>query len=259
MRPTLLVLVACVVPMAVGTSAGAQGLESKPLGIPVRSASVAQPTSPASLGSAVLRTSASLAAVLCVIGGAAWGFKQLAKKGVLPATLGSGSRAPSGLLDVLARYPMGGGQSLVVLKFDRRILLVCQSTGKGLRRGVLPISPICEVSEPEDVASVLLKVRGQEQAAMAEKFQNLLASEDAAVERALAPAGSRRSSALAARAHEKSARGVQAVVTGAASASAIRTRLAAMRQQEKPTVTVAVKPPAGDGAGRRNSRTEFVA
>ncbi len=198
-RPLPYIWLACGVLAVVSSMACGQSTEDKPLGKPVVAASSAQtPTTPTSLGSAALRTGGALAAVLVLVVGCALGFKQLAKKGVLPSTLVAGARAPSGLLEVLARYPMGGGQSLVVLKFDRRILLVCQSAGKALRRGGGAMNLIAELSEPEDVASVLLKVRGAEQAAMAEKFQRMLASEDDAAERTLAPARPGGSKALAA-------------------------------------------------------------
>jgi flagellar biogenesis protein FliO len=247
---------------AFATGASAQTTESRPLGRPAAATSRAATTSsttPASLGSAALRTGASLVAVLALAGGASLAFKHLAKKGVLPTTLGTGARAPSGLLEVLARYPMGGGQSLVVLKFDRRILLVCQSSAKALRKSASAITPICELTEAEDVASVLLKVRGQEQAAMAEKFQRILAGEDAAAERAIS--AHPRPALPAPKAHERAARASKPVSSPAASASAIRSRLAALREQSAPdtprapsSLTPLTAPPA-----RRTQRTEFVA
>lgn len=265
MRSTPLLCVACL-SFLIARSACGEGLEDRRLGLPGPSAvAPASHTTPSSLGSAAMRTGGSLVAVVAIIGGAAWAFKHLAKKGVLPASFGTGARSPSGLLEVLARYPMGGGQSLVVLKFDRRILLVCQSAAKGLRRGSQPISAICELSEPEDVASVLLKVRGQEQAAMAEKFQQMLASEDALVERVMAPT-SRPAKALPvpARAHEKSGRSARPAAvaqTPVASAAVIRTRLAAMRQQspQPEPAAASVRPPTVPASRPRQvSRTEFV-
>lgn len=232
------------------------------MGRPVAAPSTAQtPTTPTSLGSAALRTGGALAVVLVLVVGCAVGFKQLAKKGVLPSTLVAGARAPSGLLEVLARYPMGGGQSLVVLKFDRRILLVCQSAGKALRRGGGAMNLIAELSEPEDVASVLLKVRGAEQAAMAEKFQRMLASEDDAAERALSPARPVSGKALPAskRTHDKAPRTPPAVTPAAASATALRSRLAVMREQQVPVRTPApVAASSSLQSKSRAQRTEFV-
>ncbi|HEX2839059.1 MAG TPA: flagellar biosynthetic protein FliO [Phycisphaerales bacterium] len=234
-----------------------QSIEDKPLGKPVAAAPSAQTsTTPTSLGSAALRTGGALAAVLVLVAGCALGFKQLAKKGVLPSTLVAGARAPSGLLEVLARYPMGGGQSLVVLKFDRRILLVCQSAGKALRRGGGAMNLIAELSEPEDVASVLLKVRGAEQAAMAEKFQRMLASEDDAAERTLAPARpvSGKTQPSPKRTHDKAPRSAP---PAAAPASVLRSRLAVMREQQAPVRTPAAVP-ASASARPKEQRTEFV-
>lgn len=261
-RPLSYIWLACGVLAVAAGAAGGQSIEDKPLGRPVAAASTTQaPTTPASLGSAALRTGGALAAVLLLVVGCALGFKQLAKKGVLPPTLVAGARAPSGLLEVLARYPMGGGQSLVVLKFDRRILLVCQSAGKALRRGGGAMNLIAELSEPEDVASVLLKVRGAEQAAMAEKFQRMLASEDDAAERTLAPARLAVGKTLPPpkRAHDKAPRTAPASSTTAAPASALRSRLAVMREQQVPVRAPAVAPVSTSAAVRpRAQRTEFV-
>lgn len=256
-RPLPYIWLACGVLTLASGVAGGQSIEDKPLGMPTAVSSTApSPTTPTSLGSAALRTGGALAAVLVLVVGCALGFKQLAKKGVLPSTLVAGARAPSGLLEVLARYPMGGGQSLVVLKFDRRILLVCQSAGKALRRGGGAMNLIAELSEPEDVASVLLKVRGAEQAAMAEKFQRMLASEDDAAERSLTQARPAAGKTLPSpkRTHDKAPRTAS---PSAAPASVLRSRLAVMREQQAPVRTAAAVP-ASAPARPKAQRTEFV-
>jgi flagellar biogenesis protein FliO len=50
-------------------------------------------------------------------------------KGGLVGAMGAGGRAPSGVLEVLGRYPVARGSTLVLLKLDRRVLLLAQSRG----------------------------------------------------------------------------------------------------------------------------------
>lgn len=86
--------------------------------------------------------------------------------GGLSGQLGAGGKAPSGLLSVLGRYPIARGQTLVLLKVDRRVLLLCQ-TGAGF-------TTLSEITEPEEVASVLVNARDEEGASMAARFSNVL-------------------------------------------------------------------------------------
>jgi flagellar biogenesis protein FliO len=138
----------------------------------------ASQASPASLA----RTGASLVIVLGLIVGVGLGLRMLAKRGgragTLLSSLGAGGRSPAGLLEVLGRYPLPGGLTLVVLKFDRRVLLVAQSGGRGLRGAGGSMQTLCELHEPEDVASVLLKTRSDEGTTLAAKFQEVLRGED---------------------------------------------------------------------------------
>lgn len=60
-------------------------------------------------------------------------------------TLGIGGR-PGGVLQVLARYPIGKGQQLLVLSFAGRIVLLHQA-GTNVRS-------LCEITDPEDIDSV---------------------------------------------------------------------------------------------------------
>ncbi len=274
------ITLACVLsPLAVAAGPSA-ALESKPLGPSVRAAdtgvapSATTHSTPSSLGSTALRTGGSLAAVLVVIAGLGLGVRHLSRKGLLPASISTGAKAPSGLLEVLARYPVGAGQTLLVIKFDRRILLVCQSGGKGITRSGGTMIPVSEVSAPEDVASILLKVRGEEQAAMAEKFQRMLAGEEDTAERALS---SRETPALPApRTHDRTtrpqqprprtpvpaappARATRALPPQPAPASAIRERLAQMRTQEPAAAVRPVAPTRPQTARPATSRTEFLA
>lgn len=62
----------------------------------------------------------------------------------------SGGGRPSGVLEVLGRYPIGRGQQLVLLKLVGRIVLLHQG-----RHGVAALS---EITEPDEVAALLARV-----------------------------------------------------------------------------------------------------
>lgn len=167
-------------------------LERQPLGMPsktpARSAQASSTPSgsqnPASL-SGLVRTVLSLAGVVAIIVGSAYGFKRLARgSGGLMNQLGAGGRAPSGVLSILGRYPVARGTTLVLLKVDRRVLLLCQTAGKGFTAGST-MDTLTEFTDPEDVASILLKTRDEEEATLAQRFESILSREDDAASRVL--------------------------------------------------------------------------
>lgn len=80
--------------------------------------------------------------------------------------LGAGGRAPSGVLSVLGRYPVARGHSLVLLQLDTRVLLLEQSSD-GFRT-------LTEVTEADEVASILMKTRDEEGASQAARFNAML-------------------------------------------------------------------------------------
>ncbi len=126
-----------------------------------------------------LTTVSALVTVLSVIGAVAYFARKAAQKsGGLWAAMGAGGRAPSGILEVLGRYPVGRGCTLVLLKLDRRILLVSQSSGGKL--GGVTMTTLCEVDEAEDVASILLKSQDAETEQSRQKFEHMLTAEDMA-------------------------------------------------------------------------------
>ncbi|MBZ0173251.1 MAG: hypothetical protein K8E66_12780 [Phycisphaerales bacterium] len=91
---------------------------------------------------------------LAILAGA--GAKKLSKgRGGLLGSLGPGGPSPSGVLEIMGRYPVGSGQTLVLLRLDRRLLLLHQTTG---RRGA-QMRTLCEVTDADEVASILLKTR----------------------------------------------------------------------------------------------------
>jgi flagellar biogenesis protein FliO len=139
------------------------------------------PASPTSITRTVLAT-ASVVALVIVIGLAA--KKLLKRTGGLMGALGAGGKAPSGVLQVLGRYPVASGTQLVVLKFDRRVLLIAQTGGKALR-GAATMQTLCELTDPSEVASVLIKCGGEEQTKLAAQFQSILRGEDAAMDQSM--------------------------------------------------------------------------
>lgn len=167
--------------------------ESRPLGTPVargdRSGIVgiddgtrASAKSTTVLDNPLLRTGGSLGVVLTLI----YGLSRLAKrfngKGSTLAAAFGGGASPAGLLEVLGRYPIGRGQTLMLLRIDNRVLLLAQ-TSPGLRLrgggGAGSLTTLCEMTDAEDVASLLLKVQDAEQASTAAKFGDLLGRFDA--------------------------------------------------------------------------------
>jgi flagellar biogenesis protein FliO len=139
----------------------------------------AQRIEPVDSTSSYVRTIVALIAVLALIAMVAGVVKFATKRsGGLFAALTPTAKAPQGVLEVLARYPVSAGTQLLVLKFDRRVLLVSQSSTKGWRSGAT-MQTLCELSDAADVASILIKTRGDEQASLAAKFQKMLSSEDA--------------------------------------------------------------------------------
>ncbi len=214
--------------------AGVTARESLPLGASeraVRSGEVAEQATAADSSGAYWQTVIALAAVLALIGVLAMIVKFAAKRsGGLMSVFAPTVKAPQGVLEVLARYPVATGTQLLVLKFDRRVLLVSQSSTKGWRSGAT-MQTLCELQDPADVASILIKTRGEEQASLAAKFQKMLASEDAEF-------GDRDSAnPYAMNAQASAARGRPRLdivagdepATGKQTAAAIRERLAAMQ------------------------------
>jgi flagellar biogenesis protein FliO len=61
----------------------------------------------------------------------------------------SGGR-PSGILEILARYPVGRGQQLILLKLARRIVLLHQSG--------TAMTPLSEMTDPDEVAAFLARM-----------------------------------------------------------------------------------------------------
>jgi hypothetical protein len=156
--------------------------DSKPLGLPrdrVESLPIGndEVKTPMVLGKEFIRSVAALAGVLLLIFALAHFYKRLARaKGGLSGQMGAGGRAPAGLVEVLGRYPISSGMTLVVLRFDRKVLLLSHAgSGRGKKSvGGGTMQTLCEVGGAEDVASILGKVRDEAGDSIAASFERTL-------------------------------------------------------------------------------------
>jgi len=147
--------------------------ESLPLGQAAPGADADQPDAASPQGGSILqspavRTGGALTLVLSLIFGLRGVVQAAARRsgGGLTSALGPGGRAPSGVMSVLGRYPVGKGATLVLLQLDRRVLLLSQ-TGTGF-------STLCELTDPDDVASIVRKTADDEGSSLSKKFSSML-------------------------------------------------------------------------------------
>lgn len=128
---------------------------------------------------------ASLVVVLALILGLARVARSLSMRhGGLLSALGAGGRAPSGVLHVLGRYPVGKGQTLVLLHLHARVLLVCQTHtrhGGGMQT-------LCEITDPDQVAMLVAKTGEDSSASIASGFRQSLERSSDQADRELAAA-----------------------------------------------------------------------
>lgn len=92
------------------------------------------------------------------------------RTGSVGAMLGPGGRAPSGVLEVLARYPVARGQVLVLLRIDRRVLLMSQSTGA--KAG--GFTTLAQFDDPSEVAAILRQTRDEASESVSVRFRQAL-------------------------------------------------------------------------------------
>ena len=145
----------------------------------------AQPADSSASGT-LTTMAAPLAVVVGAIFLAAIIFRKVMHKGGTLATMmGGGGRAPSGILEVLGRYPISRGQTLVLLKMDQRVLLLSQSHPTRHHPGTF--STLCELADPVDVAAILMKVGETESTGPAGRFNDMLKGFDAEGEVAAHP------------------------------------------------------------------------
>lgn len=80
----------------------------------------------------------------------------------------AGGGKPQGVIDVLARYPIARGQSLVLIRLARRVLLIHQAAGT--------MSTLSEVSDPDEVAALIARLEAGSRSRDAVRFRKTLES-----------------------------------------------------------------------------------
>lgn len=124
------------------------------------------------------KTTVSLASVLGLAVAGAAALRVISRRnGGLRSSLGAGGKSPAGIMEVLGRYPVGRGATLVLLKLDRRILLLSQTALGKLGLGS-SFTPLCEITDPDEVASILVKTRDADGESMSERFRSMLGAFD---------------------------------------------------------------------------------
>ena len=78
----------------------------------------------------------------------------------------AGGGRPSGVLEILARYPVGRGQSLMILKMARRVLLVHQAGSS--------MNTLTQVTDAEEVAALLARMEAGARSREAVRFKAAL-------------------------------------------------------------------------------------
>lgn len=102
----------------------------------------------------VVKTAFSLAVVIAVMVCLAAAMKSVSRRsGGIASRLGAGGCAPSGLLEILGRYPVNRKQQLVVMRVHSRILLLSQSMpSRSIAGG---FTTLAEITDPDEVASIV--------------------------------------------------------------------------------------------------------
>jgi len=169
-RPHTLESTTIAEPRASGERAALPDESSMPLMVPVQSGAPEEDAAASSSGG-WLRSVASVGLVVGLILVLAAATRFVSRRsGSVAATIGPGGRAPSGVLEVLARYPVGRGQTLVLLRIDRRILLLSQSTSsKG--SGFVTLA---QFDEPSEVAAILRQTQDEASESISARFRQAM-------------------------------------------------------------------------------------
>lgn len=140
----------------------------------------------------ISQTTVSLAGVLAVAVGIGVAVRFVSRRqGGLRSSLSAGGRSPAGIMEVLGRYPVGRGATLVLLKLDRRVLLLSQCSLGKLGMGS-SFSTLCEITDPDEVASILVKTRDDDGDSMTERFTSMLSRFDRKMDTPSVPPGGRK-------------------------------------------------------------------
>ena len=130
-------------------------------------------------GGGLGRTLGALAGVVGLIVILAGLVRRIAKaRGGLSAMIGAGGRAPSGVVFVLGRYPIGRGQTLILLKVERRVLLISRSQARGISASGM--TTLAEITDPDEVASIVMKMREVDEESISGRFRSMLGRFDTA-------------------------------------------------------------------------------
>lgn len=153
----------------------------RPLGLPAQpliQGANADDTSTQPAGLGIARTVTSLLLVLAIVIVLSWIARRFVSNSRGQAVI-STSRSPAGILEVLGRYTLVPGTTLILLKLDTRILLLSQ-TGSGFSfsksRAASSLTLISEVTRPEEVASILTKARDADGTSFASQFRSMIDS-----------------------------------------------------------------------------------
>ncbi len=140
-------------------------VEAQPLGAGQDGEPAAAPAGSVGLGG-ILRTLLALGLVVALVYACRGVIRRAARgSSSLSVLLSAGGRAPSGVLEVLGRYPISKQTTLVLLKIDRRVLLLSQ-TAQGFQT-------LAEITEPDEVASILLKTSGEQSERLSDRFASI--------------------------------------------------------------------------------------
>ncbi len=229
--------------------------ESQAIGVPASPKKTAligsakSETSFSSIDSGYIQTIVALLGVILLILGLGQLYKRLARsQGTLVSQLGAGGSAPSGILEVIGRYPISKGMTLVVLKFDRRVLLVSHASptrGKNSQAGSMDL--LCELTDPEEIASILLKSRSASGDTIAQSFEQTLRQADQLTDEYLGSDGQEYSEVNPVRYPQRRTEPVRTITTdegdraelwssgqeSQAAAGVLRKRLSSMRREQR--------------------------
>lgn len=156
--------------------------ETRPLG-PASAAppSTVAPQQPAVAASApswteslgIGKTLAALAGVIAIAIIASSVVRSAARRrGGVALGLGPAGRAPSGVVHVLARYPIQRGQLLVLLKVGPRVILTCQSR-PGRFTGAA-MTTLAEFTDPDQVAQIVRLTQDPAEQTATGRFRSVL-------------------------------------------------------------------------------------
>lgn len=151
---------------------------TRPLGLPAHTQARPTPTKADAAGTTanVVRTATSLVAVVGLILAAAWVVRSLARRqGGIMAAVGPGGRAPSGVVEVLARYPVARSQTLILLRLPRRVVVLAQTRGV---RGASSLTSLSEITDAEEIADLVHRTREADNQTLSRKFGSILSGEE---------------------------------------------------------------------------------